>query len=124
MHPEKSFTLKESNYIDFMARIRQVAETLNLDLFCEKRPSVDEELMHEFYANLTLSELTEVPVHRIKQRVEESEDLEEEEEDPTMQSAEALDKVEPMEPEAEPDVKLQCSNLNHLAQIFEMSCQN
>ncbi|KAK5835791.1 hypothetical protein PVK06_011499 [Gossypium arboreum] len=66
MHPEKGFTLKESNYKDFMAHIRQVAETLNWELFCEKRPSVDEELVHEFYANLTSSELTEVPVHRIE----------------------------------------------------------
>ncbi|KAH1031478.1 hypothetical protein J1N35_043652 [Gossypium stocksii] len=36
MHPEKGFTLKESNYKDFMARIRQVAEALNWELFCEK----------------------------------------------------------------------------------------
>ncbi|KAK8314761.1 hypothetical protein V6Z12_D01G192900 [Gossypium hirsutum] len=66
MHPEKGFTLKESNYIGFMARIRQVAETLNWELFCEKRPSVDEELVREFYGNLTSSELTEVPVRGIK----------------------------------------------------------
>ncbi|KAK5825306.1 hypothetical protein PVK06_020122 [Gossypium arboreum] len=66
MHPEKGFTLKESNYKDFMARIHQVAETLNWELFCEKRPSVDEELVSKFYANLTSSELTEVPVHGIK----------------------------------------------------------
>ncbi|KAK5818937.1 hypothetical protein PVK06_023887 [Gossypium arboreum] len=66
MHPEKGFTLKESKYRDFMARIRQVAETLNWELFCEKRPSVDEELVREFYANLTSSEMTEVPVHEIK----------------------------------------------------------
>ncbi|KAH1055794.1 hypothetical protein J1N35_033859 [Gossypium stocksii] len=44
MHLEKGFTLKESNYRDCMACIRQVAETLNWELFCEKRPSVDEEL--------------------------------------------------------------------------------
>ncbi|KAK5839885.1 hypothetical protein PVK06_008737 [Gossypium arboreum] len=31
-----------------------------------KRPSVDEELVREFYVNLTSSELTEVPVRRIK----------------------------------------------------------
>ncbi|KAH1098424.1 hypothetical protein J1N35_015345 [Gossypium stocksii] len=66
MHPEKGFTLKESNYRDFMARIRQIAEALNWELFYEKRPSVDEELVREFYANLTLSEMTEVPVHGIK----------------------------------------------------------
>ncbi|KAK5811951.1 hypothetical protein PVK06_027341 [Gossypium arboreum] len=66
MHPEKDFTLKERNYINFMARIRQVAETLNWEFFCEKRPSVDEELVREFYANLILSELTKVSVHRIK----------------------------------------------------------
>ncbi|KAK5811743.1 hypothetical protein PVK06_027109 [Gossypium arboreum] len=46
----------------------------------------------------------------LQQRLEESEDLEDkEEEDPTeiesVQSAEVLNKVEPMEPEAEPDVK-------------------
>ncbi|KAK5793143.1 hypothetical protein PVK06_034280 [Gossypium arboreum] len=63
MHPEKGFTLKESNYIDFMARI---TETLNWELFCEKRPNVDEELLREFYANLTSSELKEVSVRRIK----------------------------------------------------------
>ncbi|KAH1114241.1 hypothetical protein J1N35_007619 [Gossypium stocksii] len=49
-----------------MARILQVAEALNWELFCEKRPSVDEELVHEFYANLTSSKLTEVPVRGIK----------------------------------------------------------
>ncbi|KAK5842836.1 hypothetical protein PVK06_005247 [Gossypium arboreum] len=119
MHPEKGFTLKESNYIDFMARIRQVAETLNWELFCEKRPSMDEELVHEFYVTLTSSELTEVSIHRIKQRVEKSEDPkeeeeeeeeekeeeeEEEEEDPTeiepIQSVEIPDKAKPVEPEA------------------------
>ncbi|KAK5840147.1 hypothetical protein PVK06_009028 [Gossypium arboreum] len=66
IHPEKGFTLKESNYRDFMARIRQVAETLNWELFYEKRPSVDEELVREFYANLTLGEMIEVPVRGIK----------------------------------------------------------
>ncbi|KAK5811869.1 hypothetical protein PVK06_027249 [Gossypium arboreum] len=66
MHPEKGFTLKESNYKDFMVRICQVAENLNWELFCEKRPSVDKELVHEFYANLTSRELTEVPVRGIK----------------------------------------------------------
>ncbi|KAK5843043.1 hypothetical protein PVK06_005473 [Gossypium arboreum] len=52
------------------------------------------------------------------QRVKESEDFKEEE-DPTeiepMQSADIPDRVEPMEPEAEPDVELQCSELNRLA---------
>ncbi|KAH1031532.1 hypothetical protein J1N35_043706 [Gossypium stocksii] len=130
MHPEKGFTLKESNYRDFMARIRQVAEALNWELFCEKRPSVDEELVHEFYANLTSSELTEVPVHGIKVlsglcqskesalvekniwhhlRRYESEDPEEEDDDPTEieseQSAKVPDEAEPMEPEAEPDIE-------------------
>ncbi|KAH1121690.1 hypothetical protein J1N35_004850 [Gossypium stocksii] len=66
MHLEKGFTLKESNYKDFMARIHQVVEALNWELFCEERPSVDEELVREFYVNLTSSELTEVPVHGIK----------------------------------------------------------
>ncbi|KAH1082259.1 hypothetical protein J1N35_022020 [Gossypium stocksii] len=66
MHLEKGFTLKESNYIDFMARIRQIAEALNWELFFEKKPSVDEELVHEFYANLTSSKLTKVSVRRIK----------------------------------------------------------
>ncbi|KAH1107632.1 hypothetical protein J1N35_011400 [Gossypium stocksii] len=66
MHLEKGFILKESSYVDFMARIRQVAEALNWELFCEKRPSVDEELVWEFYANLTLSELIEVPICGIK----------------------------------------------------------
>ncbi|KAK5770977.1 hypothetical protein PVK06_047144 [Gossypium arboreum] len=65
MHPEKGFTLKESNYKDLMARIRQVAETLNWELFSENKPSVDEELVCEFYANLTSSELIEVSVRRI-----------------------------------------------------------
>ncbi|KAH1031649.1 hypothetical protein J1N35_043823, partial [Gossypium stocksii] len=40
MHPNKGFTLKESNYRDFMPRIYQVAEALNWELFCEKRLSV------------------------------------------------------------------------------------
>ncbi|KAH1097485.1 hypothetical protein J1N35_014406 [Gossypium stocksii] len=66
MHPEKGFTLKESNYIDFMAHIRQVTKALNWELFCEKRLSVDEELVHEFYTNLTSSKLTEVPVREIE----------------------------------------------------------
>ncbi|KAH1108148.1 hypothetical protein J1N35_011916 [Gossypium stocksii] len=66
MHPKKSFTLKESNYIDFMVRIQQIAEALNWDLFCEKRPSADEELVREFYANLSSSELMEVSIRRIK----------------------------------------------------------
>ncbi|KAK5775489.1 hypothetical protein PVK06_043385 [Gossypium arboreum] len=66
MHRKKGFTLKESNYKDFMTCICQVAETLNWEMFCEKRPSVDEELAHEFYANLTSSELTKVPVYGIK----------------------------------------------------------
>ncbi|KAH1121605.1 hypothetical protein J1N35_004765 [Gossypium stocksii] len=66
MHLEKGFTLKESNYRDFMTRIRQVAEALNWELFCEKRPNVDKELVREFYANLTSSKLTEVPVRGIK----------------------------------------------------------
>ncbi|KAH1039710.1 hypothetical protein J1N35_041453 [Gossypium stocksii] len=52
MHPKKGFTLKENNYIDFMACIRQVVEAFNWELFCEKIPSVDEELVREFYANL------------------------------------------------------------------------
>ncbi|KAK5785560.1 hypothetical protein PVK06_040156 [Gossypium arboreum] len=114
MHLEKGFTLKESNYKNFMERIRQVTNALNWEFFCKKRPSVDEELVHEFYVNLTSSELTEVPVRGIKdlyqivresvlrQRVEESEDLKTEE-DPTMQSAEVPDKEEPMEPEVELD---------------------
>ncbi|KAK5840058.1 hypothetical protein PVK06_008926 [Gossypium arboreum] len=84
MHLEKGFTLKESNYIDFMVRIRQVVEALNWELFCEKNPSVDEELVHEFNANLISSELIEVLVRGIE-------------------SAKIPDKVEPMEPKTEPD---------------------
>ncbi|KAK5775782.1 hypothetical protein PVK06_043722 [Gossypium arboreum] len=49
-----------------MARIRQIAEALNLELFCEKRPSADMKLVREFYANLTLSKLAKVSVHGIK----------------------------------------------------------
>ncbi|KAH1073027.1 hypothetical protein J1N35_025355 [Gossypium stocksii] len=66
MHLEKGFTLIESNYRDFMARIHQVAEALNWELFCETRPSVDEELVCEFYAKLTSSELTKVPFRETK----------------------------------------------------------
>ncbi|KAH1031666.1 hypothetical protein J1N35_043840 [Gossypium stocksii] len=66
MHLEKGFTLKENNYRDFMACIHQVTEALNWELFCEKRPSVDEELIHEFYANLTSSGLIKAPVQGIK----------------------------------------------------------
>ncbi|KAK5819482.1 hypothetical protein PVK06_024485 [Gossypium arboreum] len=47
-------------------RDTKVAETLNWELFCEKRPSVDDELVCEFYANLTSSELTKVLVRGIK----------------------------------------------------------
>ncbi|KAH1056049.1 hypothetical protein J1N35_034114 [Gossypium stocksii] len=49
-----------------MAHIRQVDKTLNWALFCKKRPSMDEELVCEFYANLTSSKLMEVQVHEIK----------------------------------------------------------
>ncbi|KAK5825710.1 hypothetical protein PVK06_020569 [Gossypium arboreum] len=66
MYPEKGFTLKKSNYNDFTTRIRQVDEALNWELFCEKRPSVDDELVCEFCTNLTCSELTEVPIRGIK----------------------------------------------------------
>ncbi|KAH1107665.1 hypothetical protein J1N35_011433 [Gossypium stocksii] len=104
MHLEKGFTLKESNYKHFMAQIHQVAEAHNWGLFCEKRPRLDEELVREFYANLTSSELTEVPVCGIK-----SEDPEEAEDDPTEiepeQSAEVPNEEEPMEPEVELDTE-------------------
>ncbi|KAH1091192.1 hypothetical protein J1N35_018449, partial [Gossypium stocksii] len=33
MHVEKGFTLKENNYIDSMACIRQIAKALNWELF-------------------------------------------------------------------------------------------
>ncbi|KAH1047474.1 hypothetical protein J1N35_038258 [Gossypium stocksii] len=136
MHPEKGFTLKESNYRDFMARIRQIAETLNWELFCEKRPSVDEELVREFYANLNSSKLTEVLVRRINVPINSNaineffelpdfendeyssllinikpENLHEILEELTVpeiepeQSAEVPNKVEPMEPKAEPDIE-------------------
>ncbi|KAH1098085.1 hypothetical protein J1N35_015006 [Gossypium stocksii] len=65
MHPKKGFTLKESSYIDFMECIRQVSEALNWELFYEKRPSVDEELVCEFYANLISNELMEVSIRGI-----------------------------------------------------------
>ncbi|KAK5775821.1 hypothetical protein PVK06_043766 [Gossypium arboreum] len=55
MHPEKGSTLKESNYRDFMSRIRQVAETLNWELFCEKRPSVDESYLMPSLHGTTIS---------------------------------------------------------------------
>ena len=66
MHPKTGFTLKEINYIDFVVCIWQIAKALNWELFCEKTPSADEELVHEFYANLTSSELTEVSIQGIK----------------------------------------------------------
>ncbi|KAH1073053.1 hypothetical protein J1N35_025381 [Gossypium stocksii] len=81
MHPEKGFTLKESKYRDFMARIRQVAEALNWELFYEKN----------------------------QQRVQETKDPKEAEDDPTEiepeQSAKVPNEAEPMEPEAEPDIE-------------------
>ncbi|KAH1083000.1 hypothetical protein J1N35_022761 [Gossypium stocksii] len=49
-----------------MAHICQVAEALNWELFYEKRLSIDEELVRDFYANLTSSELAEVPVRGTK----------------------------------------------------------
>ncbi|KAH1129386.1 hypothetical protein J1N35_000764 [Gossypium stocksii] len=63
---EKGFKLKERNYTDFMVPIQQIVEALNCELFCEKRPSADEELVHEFYANLTSRELMKVSVRGIK----------------------------------------------------------
>ncbi|KAK5825671.1 hypothetical protein PVK06_020529 [Gossypium arboreum] len=59
---EKGFTLKESNYTDFMARIQKIAKALNWELFCEKRPSADKELVREFYSNLTSSKLMKVSI--------------------------------------------------------------
>ncbi|KAK5835785.1 hypothetical protein PVK06_011493 [Gossypium arboreum] len=44
----------------------KVAETLNWELFWEKRPTMDKELVREFYTNLTSSELIEVLVRGIK----------------------------------------------------------
>ncbi|KAK5785565.1 hypothetical protein PVK06_040161 [Gossypium arboreum] len=126
MHLEKGFTLKESNYKDFMARIHHIVETFNWELFCEKSLSVDKELVRKFYENLTSSEMTEVPVLVIKQQVERSEEPEnpDEEDDPTMQSFEVLDKVESVEPEAEPNAETSIFRVNCLAQTFEMSYQN
>ncbi|KAK5845507.1 hypothetical protein PVK06_001698 [Gossypium arboreum] len=55
--------------------------------------------------------ITDWDLHRIaresilQQRAQESEDPEEKEEDPTMQSAEVPDKAEPVEPEVEPDAE-------------------
>ncbi|KAH1082620.1 hypothetical protein J1N35_022381 [Gossypium stocksii] len=49
-----------------MASIREATEALNWEVFCEKRPSADQELVHEFYANLTSSKLIEVSVQGIK----------------------------------------------------------
>ncbi|KAK5839447.1 hypothetical protein PVK06_008238 [Gossypium arboreum] len=49
-----------------MARIRQITEALNWELFCEKRSSADEELVDEFYVNLTSNKLTEVFICEIK----------------------------------------------------------
>ncbi|KAK5845300.1 hypothetical protein PVK06_001470 [Gossypium arboreum] len=43
--------------------------SLNWELFSEKRPSPDEELVHEFYSNLTSSELMDVFVREIKVRI-------------------------------------------------------
>ncbi|KAK5785269.1 hypothetical protein PVK06_039836 [Gossypium arboreum] len=60
MHPEKGFTLKESNYIDFMAHIRQIVEALNWELFCEKRPSVDEEIKAPITSS-AINEFFELP---------------------------------------------------------------
>ncbi|KAH1031822.1 hypothetical protein J1N35_043996 [Gossypium stocksii] len=49
-----------------MVPTRQFVETLNWELFCEKRPSVDRELVREFYVNLTSNKLIEVSVRGIK----------------------------------------------------------
>ncbi|KAK5845608.1 hypothetical protein PVK06_001802 [Gossypium arboreum] len=40
--PKNRFYIEKSNYIDFMACIRKIAEALDWELFCEKRPSPDE----------------------------------------------------------------------------------
>ncbi|KAH1056110.1 hypothetical protein J1N35_034175 [Gossypium stocksii] len=99
MHLEKGFTLKESNNRDFMARTRQVAEALNWELFCGKRPSVDEELVCEFYANLTPSELTEVLVEDPKEAEDDPIEI------PPEKSVEIPKEAEPMEPEVEPEIE-------------------
>ncbi|KAK5819561.1 hypothetical protein PVK06_024571 [Gossypium arboreum] len=49
-----------------MARIQQIVEALNWELFCEKRPSADEELAREFYENLTPNESTTVSIRGTK----------------------------------------------------------
>ncbi|KAH1082920.1 hypothetical protein J1N35_022681 [Gossypium stocksii] len=126
-----------------MAHIHQVVEALNWELFCEKRPSVDKELVYEFYVNLTSnfkndeysSLISNIEPENLQEILEEltvpgskwtiskqgihtcrreyltpiAKDPEEEEEDPTefelAQSAEVLDKVEPMDREAKPNIE-------------------
>ncbi|KAH1046824.1 hypothetical protein J1N35_037608 [Gossypium stocksii] len=64
----------------------------------------------------------------LQQRVEDSEDPEEGKENlieiKPIQSAEIPGKAEPMEPITELASQLQCSGLNYLTQIFEISYQN
>ncbi|KAH1097036.1 hypothetical protein J1N35_013957 [Gossypium stocksii] len=107
MHPGKGFTLKESNYTNFMARIRQVAEALNWELFSEKRPILGSKWTVSKQGIHTCRREYLTPL--AKQQVEERKDPEEEQDDPTEiepeQSTEVLDEVEPMEPEPEPDTE-------------------
>ncbi|KAK5811823.1 hypothetical protein PVK06_027196 [Gossypium arboreum] len=118
MHPGKGFTLKESNYKDFMESIRQVTEALNclwikvpitsnaINEYFEL-PDFENENYSSLMSNIKLENYKKFLRNLQFQQIEESEDLEEEEEDPTeiepKQSAKVLDKVEPMEPEIEPD---------------------
>ncbi|KAH1091433.1 hypothetical protein J1N35_018690 [Gossypium stocksii] len=152
MHLEKGFTLKESNYTNFMARIHQVPITANaINEFCDLpdfksdeysslMSNIESENLQEILEELTVPSfkwaVSTQEIHTCrreyltplaKQRVEESDDPKDEE-DPTkielIKSTEIPDKAEPMEPEAEPDVLTSMFRTQSPRHIFEMNYQN
>ncbi|KAK5825430.1 hypothetical protein PVK06_020265 [Gossypium arboreum] len=59
---EKGFTLKESNYIDFMAHIQQIAEALNSrDFVLQQQVDVSEDPKEEDPTEIKPMQSTEIP---------------------------------------------------------------
>ncbi|KAH1107318.1 hypothetical protein J1N35_011086 [Gossypium stocksii] len=55
-----------------MTSIQKVTKALKWGVFCDKRPNLGDELVREFYVNLTSSALTEVSIQGIKVRLSSS----------------------------------------------------
>ncbi|KAK5802738.1 hypothetical protein PVK06_030356 [Gossypium arboreum] len=135
MHLEKGFTMKESNYKDFMAQVpvhgikvpissKAINEFFELpdfenDEYSSLISNIKPENLQEILEKLTVLgskwTVSKQGTHTCRResltpltkQVEESDDPDEEEEDPIeiepIQSAEVPNKVEPIEPEIEPD---------------------